>query len=196
MFKAGKTTKHIIHNAGVSKMSLVIAFGTVEGQTGKIARFIEKIAQDVGEDVQVIDTADQSATVNFKDVDSVILAASVHERRHPQRFEVFVTSEQTALALTKTLMISVSMSAAFPEGHDEAQDYLDEMKMRTNFNPDAEMLVAGAIRSREYDYYATQVLRHVVLRGRSYDPAVQEHEFTDWEVLGDGVRAFLEGRGI
>lgn len=46
------------------------------------------------------------------------------------------------------------MSAAFLEGHNEAQDY-----------------------------YATQVLRHVVLRERRYNPAVQLHEFTDWEAL-------------
>lgn len=93
-------------------------------------------------------------------------------------------------------MISVSMSAAFPEDHDEAQDYLDEMKIRTELSPDAELLVAGAIRSRECDYYATQVLRHVVLRGRSFDPAVQEHEFTDWEALGNGVHTFLEGKSF
>ncbi|MEP6065243.1 MAG: flavodoxin domain-containing protein [Paracoccaceae bacterium] len=177
-------------------MSLVIAFGTVEGQTDKIARFIENIVKDTDEDVQVIDTAHQTSTVNFEGVDTVILVASVHERRHPTRFEAFVTSEQKALALRRTLMISVSMSAAFPEGHEDAQSYLDEFKLRTDLDPDAEMLVAGAIRSREYDYYATQVLKHVVLRGRSFDPAVQEHEFTDWEGLGDGVSAFLEGKSI
>ena len=31
--------------------------------------------------------------------------------------------------------------------------------------------VAGAIRSGHYDYFATQVLRHVVMRNRDYDPA-------------------------
>lgn len=177
-------------------MSVIIAFGTVEGQTGKIARFIEKLAKEAGEDVHIINTSDHSSTVNFEAVESVILAASVHERKHPKKFEVFVASEQKALAKARTLMISVSMSAAFSEGHDEAQDYLDEMKMRTGLDPDVEMLVAGAIKSREYDYYATQVLKHVVLRGRSFDPANQEHEFTDWKELGRGVHAFLEGKSF
>lgn len=177
-------------------MSLLIAFGSVEGQTGKIARFIARLAEDAGEDVQVVDTARQTTAIDYEGLKAVILAASVHERRHPKRFEAFIASEQATLAQLRTLAISVSMSAAFPEGHDEAQDYLDEMKMRTELSPDAEMLVAGAIRSREYDYYATQVLRHVVLRGRSYDPAVQEHEFTDWEALGNAVRTFLEGKSF
>lgn len=179
---------------GVPVMSLLIVYGSIEGQTEKIARFIEDLAIRTGETVQVIDTHNRTSDADFTDVDSVILAASVHERRHPERFEVFVTSERKNLDLRRTLMISVSMNAAFPEGHEEAQDYLEEMKMRTELDPDAEMLVAGAIRSRHYDYYATQVLKHVVLRGRNFDPSVQEHEFTDWEALGDGVSAFLEGK--
>ena len=175
-------------------MSLLIIYGSVEGQTAKIARFIEKLAIEKGEDVHVFDTHSQNSAADFLEVDSVILAASVHERRHPERFEVFVASEQAALERRRTLMISVSMNAAFPEGRAEAQDHLDEMKMRTELDPDAEMLVAGAIKSRHYDYYATQVLKHVILRGRNYDPALQEQEFTDWDALGDGVSAFLEGK--
>jgi menaquinone-dependent protoporphyrinogen oxidase len=65
------------------------------------------------------------------------------------------------------------------------------MKMRTELDPDVEMLIAGAVRTKRYDYYATQVLRHVVLRGRNFDPAVQEHEFTDWDSLAVGVDAFV-----
>ena len=76
---------------------------------------------------------------------------------------------------------------------EEAQDYVDELKMRTELDPDGEILVAGAIRSRSYDYFATQVLRHVVLQGRNYDPSVQEHEFTDWETLEDEILSFLNG---
>ena len=175
-------------------MSLLIVYGSIEGQTEKIARYIEDLAIKRGEDVRVIDTQNRTSDADFTGVDTVILAASVHERWHPERFEVFVTTEQKNLDLRRTLMISVSMNAAFPEGHEDAQDCLEEMKMRTELDPDSEMLVAGAIRAKHYDYYATQVLRHVVLRGRNFDPSVQEHEFTDWDALGDGVSAFLEGK--
>lgn len=174
-------------------MAVLIAYATIEGQTGKIARFLEDVVGGLGEEVRLLDTSDASDTVDINGFDQVILAAPVHERRHPSTFEAYLTANQDAIARKRTMLLSVSLSAAFPEGAEEAQDYADEMKMRTELDPDAEMLVAGAVRKRKYDYYATQVLKHVVLRGRNYDPAVQEHEFTDWDALAAGVTAFVEG---
>lgn len=174
-------------------MTTLIAYGTVEGQTGKIAHFVEDLARDSGESTVLFDTSDETGDVSFDGIDTVILAGSVHERRHPKTFEVFVGANSEALAERRTLLLSVSLSAAFPEGLEEAQDYVDEMKLRTGLQPDAECLVAGAIRIERYDFYATQVIRHVVLRGREFDPGVREHEFTDWEKLEAEVRAFLAG---
>jgi menaquinone-dependent protoporphyrinogen oxidase len=124
--------------------------------------------------------------------DAVILAASVHQRRHPAAFETWVSASVEQLKPLKSLLISVSLSAAFPEGLEEARDYLTEMKMRTGFEPDAELLVAGAVRLDRYDYFATQVIRHVVLRGRKLDPDIKQHEFTDWTALKTGFHQFLE----
>lgn len=57
--------------------------------------------------------------------------------------------------------------------------------------PGAEALVAGAVRAKRYDYYAMQVLRHVVLRGREFDPTENEHEFTDWRAPEKVLSSFL-----
>ncbi len=177
-------------------MSVLIAYESVEGQTAKIAKFIEALAQDEGYQVQLVNTSDRLASVSFEDVDTVILAASVHERRHPKMFETFLATETKAFESRRTLMISVSMSAAFPDGLEEAQEYLDEMKMRTQLNSDVDLLVAGAIRSKNYGYYETQVLKHVVLRGQGFDASIKEHEFTDWSELEDRVSAFLDGEPL
>jgi menaquinone-dependent protoporphyrinogen oxidase len=173
-------------------MTVLIVFGSVEGQTKKVAKFVEKVSRCAGLSTRLVDAADERETVSFDGVTSVILAASVHERRHPARFEGFVLAHEKELDTRRTMFLSVSLSAAFPEGREDAQDYADEMKMRTEFDPDCELLVAGAVRTRSYDYYATQVLRHVVLRGRNFDPSVQEYEFTDWDELESAVAEFLK----
>jgi len=54
-------------------------------------------------------------------------------------------------------------------------------------------LCAGAVKTGQYDYFATQIVRHVVMRGRSYDPTAGEHEFTEWDALEKAVGAFLAG---
>lgn len=172
-------------------MVTMVIFATVEGHTAKIANFVKSQVEDASMAVRMVDASDPMVELSFEDVDRIILAAPVHERRHPKPFEVLVSTNLDVLNARPTLLISVSLSAAFQEGLEEANDYAEEMEMRTGLKPNSRLLVAGAIRMGKYDYYATQVLRHIVLRGREVDMAKSEHEFTDWDSLGNSLNTFL-----
>ncbi len=172
-------------------MTILIIFETVEGQTRKISRFVENESRKADQEVVLVDTANKTTPVSFVGVDKVILAAPVHERRHPKTFEVFIAANLHELEARETMLISVSLKAAFPECLQEARDFLIEMEMRTGFTPDVEALVAGAVRPSSYDYFATHIMRHVVLRGRDYDLDKGEHEFTDWKALATKLSKFL-----
>lgn len=172
------------------EMKILILFATREGQTGKIARFVEAEARAAGHEAVLVD-ADAAAPLSLEGVDRVVLAAPVHERRHPERFEAILATHGRELAERPTLLLSVSLKAAFPEGIEEAADYVAELKMRTGLAPAAEMLVPGAVRADRYDYYATQILRHVVLRGLADGRGAQSREFTDWQALRARLTSFL-----
>lgn len=172
-------------------MNILVLYATVEGQTGKIAEFVSRHIETLGHTVILTDAAAPVAG-SFEGIDAVILAAPVHQRRHPRQFEALLAASKNELDARKTLLMSVSLSAAFPEGLDEAKDYVEEMKMRTDVAPDAELLVAGAVKTSEYDFFAMQVVRYVVLRGRDYDPDAGEHEFTDWNAISAAVDRFLD----
>ena len=68
------------------------------------------------------------------------------------------------------------------------------MEMRTGFEPDRELLVAGAVRTSSYGYFENQVVRNVALDGRDIELVDGVREFTDWDALRDAVDAFLAGR--
>ena len=172
-------------------MRIRVLFATVEGQTEKIAGFAAETATQHGHAADLVNI-DGPAPVAVQRTDVTILAAPVHQRRHPRSFEAFVAANTEALNAGRTLLLSVSMSAAFPEGREEAQDYMTEMLMRTGLNPAGHALVAGAIRTSKYDYFAAQVVRHVVMRDRDYDAAATEHEFTDWTALASTIEGFLD----
>lgn len=172
-------------------MKVLIIYGTIEGQTGKIARFLADELGAAGHEADLVDTADMGAPISFAGVDKVILAASVHERKHPKWFEMCLAAQAERLAEQDTLLLSISLMAAFPDTRPEAHEFVEEMKMRTGFAPTVEVLVPGAVRMSSYDYFSTQVLRHVVLRGGKYDLAEGDHEFTDWEALRTTLSAFL-----
>lgn len=172
-------------------MTVLIAYSTIEGQTGKIAHFVEDRIRDAGLDVQLVDT-DDLIEAEFDDVDKVVLAAPVHERRHPRGFEAFLTAQAEELAKHPTLLLSVSLKAAFPQGMEEALDYVTEMTMRTKLDPTSTVLVPGAVRGGAYDYYSQQVLQHVVLEDKDIDTSGNtDYEFTDWDVLDAKLNAFL-----
>ena len=173
-------------------MDIVILYGTTEGQTRKIAETVAAQLRDLGHGVRLIDTADKRTAPDRSGADRVILAAPVHERRHPEAFEITLTAAKDALAARPTLMLSVSLKAAFPEGQEEAEDYLIEMKMRTGLDPSAEMLVAGAVRPGSYDYFQSQIVRHVALNGQDVALSDGVQEFTDWPALAERVEAFVQ----
>ena len=172
-------------------MHVFVLYASLEGQTGKIARFIVERAEAAGLEVTLADIGAPMVDVNLSGADAVILAAPVHERRHPQTFEVFVRASREALEARPALVISVSLKAAFESGRAEAEEYLSEMLMRTGFEPERSLLVAGAVRAGAYDYFQTQVLRHVVLDGQDVDPTHGPREFTDWDRLASDIDGFL-----
>lgn len=172
-------------------MRVLILYATEEGHTGRIARYLEEKVVEQGHQAELVD-ADEPAELELDEVDALILAAPVHQRRHPRNFEALLTAFGDRINEIRTLFASVSLSAAFPEGLEEAGEYVTEMKMRTGLKPDVELLVAGAVRTGHYDYFAMQVVRHVVLRDRDFDPSSGEHVFTDWTALTEAVSNFLK----
>ena len=173
-------------------MKVLLVYETVEGQTQKIADFVAKQIRSVGQKVQLFNTNGKLETLSFDGIDRVVLAAPVHERRHPKGFEAFISANLSELKVRQTLLISVSLKAAFPESVEEAQDYLTEMEMRTGFEPSKEVLVAGAVRADSYGYYESQVIKNVALAGRNIELTDGIREFTDWDALGLQITEFLQ----
>lgn len=172
-------------------MQVLIAYGTVEGQTAKIAKHLKARIEGAGHSVVFCNTDDPVLVTDFDGIDRIICAASVHERRHPKAFEAYLAAHRDELNARPTLLVSVSLRAAFPDGQEDAHDYLTELKMRTGLSSVQELLVAGAVKTSAYDYYSQQVLKHVVLKTHEIDPDASEIEFTDWAVLDAKVGEFL-----
>lgn len=170
-------------------MSVLIVYDSVEGQTEKVAGFVRDTLEAAGKSVSLVNIATDPA-VDFEGVAHIILAAPVHERRYPDSFEVFAAGRRSKLAEIPTLMLAVSLAAAFPEKHSDAEDFQDEFEMRTGFKPGEVEYVAGAVKPSSYGFFEAQILRFVVLRGEPVDPH-EEREFTDWDRLKTRVTGFV-----
>jgi len=174
-------------------MRILIAYGTSEGQTRKIANTVAEQIRELGHEVHLLDTAsiEETDVGSYGSYDKFVVAGSVHQRRHQECVEVFVMAKLSELQKQPTLLISVSLSAAFPDGISEAQSYVNDFLAITGWKPTQSLLVAGALRYDEYDYFKAQIIEHVVLKCREVEGANGDYEFTDWDTLRRTVESFV-----
>jgi menaquinone-dependent protoporphyrinogen oxidase len=177
-------------------MKVLIAYATTEGQTRKISQAVADQVVELGHQVELLDAARKRRDVHADDFDTFIVAASVHQDRHQNEIEVFVTASLEVLTAKPGMFISVSLAAAFDEKAADATAYISDFTARTGWTPDQSLAVAGAVRSEEYDYFQQQILEHVVLKDQDELRADEPHEFTDWTGLANSVKEFLEQRRL
>lgn len=168
-------------------MKVLIAYGTTEGQTRKIAERLAEHLKERGHDVTVYDTDSLKPDLNVGSYDAVFVAASVHQERHQETVADFVIAHRDQLRNKPTAFISVSLSAAMHE-MQEAQSYVDQFLSETGWQPTDTLLAAGALRYSEYDFFKQQVIKFIVMRKGGLDKITRDHEFTDW----DAVYAFAD----
>jgi len=172
-------------------MRILIVYGTSEGQTRKIAEAVATRIHELGHEVHLYDSASSPAELHVDSYDKIIIAASVHQQRHQESVEDFVTAKLAELQKRPTLFVSVSLSAAFSEGMTEARSYVEAFLVDTGWTPIQTLLVAGALRYAEYDYFKEQIIEHVVLKNRKIEGPKGDYEFTDWAILLRAVESFV-----
>ena len=172
-------------------MKILVVYGTTEGQTQIIAERVAGQLREGGHEAELYNAANRPGDLDIGTFDKIIVAGSVHQKQHQRALEIFVLSNLAQLKVKPTLFLSVSLSAAFENGKRDAQSYVDEFFAYTGWQASQSLLVAGALRYDEYDYFMEQIVEHVVLKGRELEGPPGDHEFTDWDELSRSVEAFL-----
>jgi menaquinone-dependent protoporphyrinogen oxidase len=171
-------------------MRILITYATTEGQTKKIARFVFSKLKALGHTVSMQDASGYLNGLRPEEFDANILAGSVHEDRHQDILNLFVAAHRNALEESRTLFLSVSLSAAFESSAHIAQRYVDEFCQSLDWRPDACLLVPGAIKPSAYGYYEEMIMQHRVLPKRPVERPEEEQEFTDWAKLEEAAADF------
>ena len=172
-------------------MRVLVAYGTTEGQTRKIAETIAAQVGGLGHEVELFDTSGLQGDLHPELFDTIIVAGSVHEQRHQESLEIFVVANRKTLQAKPTMFVSVSLAAAIEGGMADAQGYADTFFDDVDWRPSKTLLVAGAVRHGAYGYFKEQILEHIVLENRELDDPESDHEFTDWTFLAREIDKFV-----
>jgi menaquinone-dependent protoporphyrinogen oxidase len=170
--------------------TVLIAFGTNEGHTAKVAQHIADVARRLGHEVEVRPAAELPDSFSLEPYDRVLVGASVHEGHHQKAVRQLATRHREALVAKGAAFFSVSLAAAADdaEARKEATRYIDDFAQETGWRPAETETIPGALLYTQYSFFKRLLMRTIAKsRGGPTDTA-RDYEYTDW----DRVTAFAE----
>lgn len=174
--------------------TVYVPYGTVEGQTAKIAEYIAGVIRSHGHEATTADI--KAAGDSLPDgVDAVIVGASVHIGKHESQVRDFVRTNREALQRLPSALFSVSLAAAHG-GEQEAERYVEKFEAATGWRPARVGLFGGALLYTHYGFVTKQVMKTIASRAGTGDTdTTRDYVYTEWDGVKHFTEDFLEGLG-
>lgn len=174
-------------------MRILIAYGTAQGQTRKIAEFLAGRFREQAHNVETCElTARQKAPV-LSGFDAFVVASPVRMGAYMRPVVRFARTHQPLLQSKPSAFISVSMSAVSDNqvlAQTELAKRVTAFSQKTGWTPDFVHQAAGALAYTKYDFITRWVMGRISRKeGHDLD-ITQDHEFTDWQALAAFADAF------
>lgn len=182
-------------------VSVLVLYGTGEGQTAKVAETVAEALEERGYEVTVTDVAaeSESGSVDVNEFDAVLVGASIHVGKQQAEIRTFVTERRDAFESRPTGFFQVSLSSATDDEvrRAEAAGYVDAFVEETGWQPDRVGLFGGALRYSKYGFLKRLVMKRIAREATGDTDTAQDYEYTDWEVVeafANDFATFVEGR--
>ena len=182
----------IIGQFETKNMKLLIIYGTTEGQTRKIARFMADILKGMGHEVTLADASEDPPGPGL--FDAVIIGASIHMHKYQAAVSHYITREASGLNRKSSAFFSVCLAVAsdIEEEHHEAEQICSNFLFNAGWKPRMTIQIAGALKYTEYDFFKRLIMKMISKReGRSTDTS-RDYEYTDWNAVTKFVTDFAD----
>jgi menaquinone-dependent protoporphyrinogen oxidase len=178
-------------------VSMLVCYGTGEGQTATVADRISEVLAERGHEVTARDASDLPSDFAIEEFDAVLVGASIHVGKQQPVVREFVDDNRDALAARPTAFFQLSLASATERGAAQAAEYVDEFLEATGWQPDRIGLFGGALRYSKYGFLKRLLMKRIAKSATGDTDTSRDYEYTDWaevEAFANDVAAFVEGR--
>jgi menaquinone-dependent protoporphyrinogen oxidase len=166
--------------------NIFIPYGTVEGQTARIAEYIADVVRAHGHQAVTADLK-HSGDAFPAGYDAVIVGASVHVGKHEAYVRDFVLRNHAELERLPSALVSVSLAAHGDE--ENAESYVEKFEAETGWRPAHFGLFGGALLYTQYGFLKRHLMKKIASDKGSLDTDTsRDYVYTEW----DGVKRFTE----
>lgn len=164
-------------------MKVLIAYGTTDGQTERIARRISVRLTEAGHDVVLSDIRSLGVRTDCRAFDAVIVGGSLHAQGYQRRVKRFIRENLAALHSRPTAFISVCLAVVSrrPEERKAAEAIPRRFVAMQGWTPGEIVVFAGALAFTRYGFLRRFFMKRIAAKelGEPVDPTC-DREFTDW----------------
>jgi menaquinone-dependent protoporphyrinogen oxidase len=170
---------------------ILIAYGTTEGHTARIAEYLADAIRDRGHMAEAVDLKRPRDGL-LDGYDAVILGGSIHMGKHEECVRDFVLKNRMALERLPAAFFSVSLAAHGDMAN--AQAYVENFEHETGWRPAHIGLFSGALLYRQYGFFQRLMMKKIVSSkpGSLSTDTSRDHEYTDWNQVRQFAEDFLE----
>lgn len=165
---------------------ILIAYGTTEGQTARIADHLSELMRSRGLDADALNIK-LAQGVSLDGYDAVVVGGSIHMGKHQEDVVEFVRKNLADLDRLPSAFFSVSLAA---NGDlENAEAYVENFVEETGWRPSKVGLFSGALLYRQYGFLKRYMMKRIVRDkpGMSTDTS-RDYVYTDW----DQVKRFAD----
>jgi menaquinone-dependent protoporphyrinogen oxidase len=177
---------------------ILVAYGTTEGQTRRIAGFIGERLQRRGHTARVIDSASPEAAQVQPVYDGVIAGGSLHQGRHQGALAHFIRDNLDWMRGLPRAFFSVSLAMAskdadeIAEARRLAQQFVDD----TGLEAGMVRCFAGALLYTKYDWLKRMLMKSIAKKEGGEVDASRDWEYTDWSDVSRFVDEYLAATAL
>ncbi|WEL26224.1 flavodoxin domain-containing protein [Haloferax volcanii] len=174
--------------------TILVAYGSKEGQTEKIAGRIAVALAAHGHDVRTESVTDDAAAEALADADAVLVGSSVHLGAHSKSVYGFVREHRDDIEARPNGFFQVSLSSALDDADARAEvaTYIDEFVEESGWHPERMAAFGGALRYSEYGFLTRLVMKRIAADATGDTDASRDYEYTDWDEVESFAADFVE----
>lgn len=168
----------------------LIIFSSHDGQTQKIAHYIEKEINE--SECQVIQLED-ALNLELSEYDKILIGASIRYGHYSKQLYRFIEKNHPILTDKNAAFYSVNLTAR-KEGKDtpEGSSYVQKFLTKSAWQPQLIGVFAGALYYPRYRFIDRVMIRFIMSITGGETDTTKEVEYTNWEKVGKFSRDFKD----
>jgi menaquinone-dependent protoporphyrinogen oxidase len=165
---------------------VLIAYGTVEGHTARIADEMRVALSEAGHHVRLFHVREHGENRMPEEADAVIVGAPIHGGHHPKEIVAFAKANRLRLGSLPSGFFTVCLTAAddTPEARESTAEYVQGFCDATGWTPRHTAVFAGRLAWTQYDLFTRVIMKLITHHhGVPDQDTKRDYDYTDYAAV-------------